>query len=87
MSFSLHSVSEIISYFQQDGMDWNVQTFLLRNPRWDREEASQRSVSHSLIIAQKSPFPLPIPLQIDGTLSDEEYRTLKEESDKVLSIT
>lgn len=83
MSFSLHSLSEISTYFLQDGMTWNVQTFLLRNPRWDREEASQRSVSHSLVIAQKSPYPLPVPMQINGTLSDEDYLTLKAESDKV----
>lgn len=83
VSFSLHSIAEIESYFHQDGMDWTVQTFLLRNPRWDREEATQRSVSHSLVLAQKPPVTLPVPFQLQGTLPQDEYLILKAESDKV----
>jgi hypothetical protein len=86
VSFSLHSIAEIESYFHQDGMNWIVQTYLLRNPRWDREEATQRSVSHSLILAQKAPVTLPIPFQLQGTLLEEEYQILKAESDKVITF-
>lgn len=64
-------------------MDWSVQTFLLRNPRWAREEATQRSVVHTIILAQKQPYPFPQPLNLHGTLSHEEYLVLKAESDKV----
>jgi hypothetical protein len=64
-------------------MEWRVQSYLLRNPRWDREEPSQRSVSQSLIVVQKPPCTLPIPFDLQGALSEEEFRTLKAESDKV----
>jgi hypothetical protein len=64
-------------------MDWTVQTFLLRNPRWDREEATQRSVSHSLVLAQKPPVTLPTPFHLQGALPEDEYLILKAESDKV----
>ena len=66
-------------------MEWLVQTFLIRNPRWDREVASQRSVVHTIILAQKPPYSLSNPLDLHGTLSNEEYVILKAESDKVSS--
>lgn len=83
LCFSLHSISEILSFFQLDGMEWSVQTFLLRNPRWDREEASKRSVVHSIVVAQKPPLTISQTLNLRGTISQEEYLVLKAESDKV----
>ena len=84
ISFSLHSPDEVISFYQQDGMDWTVKTFRITNPRWDQETNYHRSVAHTMIMAQKSPSSVNhSPLVLEGTLSEMEYQKLKQMSEEV----
>lgn len=86
ISFSLHSPEEILPFFEQEGLDWTYAAFKVVNPRWDEEDNCHRSVAHTMVVSQKNPRTLPIPLQLDGVLIDEEYQRLKAMADEIRDV-
>lgn len=82
ISFSLHSVNDVLAYFRHKDFKWEVKPYRIINPRWNSSE-SKRSVAHTMIICQKLPLNPKFPQEIKGVLSDKEYDELVERATKI----
>ena len=83
ITFSLHPITEILHYYNNTpNINMKVNSYHIKNNRWNSTHNSARSISHTLIVCDKvkdetSPNCTPeYPLQLHGVLTDEEYAQL-----------
>jgi hypothetical protein len=87
ITFSLHPLDDVIRYFSGPGHDWVVSGFRAPSSRWDEGKNRRRAFAHSMIICDKPTkdgvYHHNYPLEVPGTLSEEEFRARKVLFDKV----
>ena len=84
ITLSLHHVNEIVHYYTQAQYLWSVQSFHVKNSRWNPDENSQKNVAHTLILCTKGASTEIADLSnIPGILDQEELTKLLEYSLKV----
>ena len=90
VTFSLHSIEEVMDKFRLPTYNWRVMAFRVKSSRWNDGEHRRRAVAHTMIICDKPDlegnFPqdeLANPEAVPDVLSDEEYFALKARADKV----
>lgn len=88
ITFSLHSLEEIEEKYNSSRYGWQVSKFRVKSSRWDENEHRRRAIAHSMIVCDKpyidGSFPCSnYPMDIAGTLEDEEFFRLKEYAEKV----
>lgn len=88
ISFSLHSVEEVVGKFSLEKYDWKVSAYRVKSSRWNEHEHRRRAVAHTMIVCDRpfadGSFPAAeYPLKVPGVLSEEEYLQIKNYADNV----
>jgi hypothetical protein len=98
VTFSLHSVEEVIRRFEYKPIlngdqitltvyGWKISAYRVRSNRWNMTKNRRRAVAHTMIVCDKpledGTFPFSYPLALPNVLSDEEYAVLKKRFDEV----
>lgn len=89
ITFSLHSIEEIINYYENKEFIWKVHPFRVKSNRWNETTNRRRSIAHTMFVCDKPAedgvFPLPNPRDFDSQLflSQQKYEELKKRADKV----
>lgn len=92
VTFSLHSIEEVLSKFTSPNYQWRVKAYRVRSHRWNETEHRKRSVAHTMIICDKpdeqgnystSSETLSDPTKVPNILEEEEYLKLKTHAEEV----
>ena len=95
VTFSLHSLDEAEIHFTKDKYDWKVSSYLVKSSRWNDNEDRHRAVCYTMIVCDKRAedgcyyMNQTYPMQLEGTLSEEEYIKLRDhalEVNKIASV-
>jgi len=51
--FSLHTIEEIVNFYDRPEYNWKVSSFRLRSDRWNETEHRKRTVAHAMLVCDK----------------------------------
>ena len=87
VTFSLHAVHEIESFFREERHHWHASVYPVKSNRWNETTHCRRAVACTLIVVEKQGadgnYALPYPLSLKGTMTQEELEDLVKLSDEV----
>lgn len=95
VTFSLHSVEEILPKFDALSELWRVRAFRVKSSRWNETEHRKRAVAHTMIVCDKPDEGKSYPLgssddelyRLPVVLSDNQYKHLKEYAEEVITTS
>ncbi len=89
VTFSLHSIEEVIDKFTNKKYNWDVRAYRVKSSRWNDKNNRRRAVAHTMIVCDKPDHQGNYPFRsldsVPGVLSEEEFAVLNSKWKKVSS--